>query len=475
MRKKMSLVLVALMMSISLAACSTGDSYSSNKNEMSQVAAEQTEAETEAETEENEKTSDEDGKTSSVEEDSDSSEENEEASKEESKEDEETSASNYEAIITEVTLSTSGKIDTTDMFSERDLTQNADLSEAEYIEVSDGQDISITSEGVYVISGSSQETTIYVETEDENAKVQLVLDGVSITNTSSPAIYVKSADKVFVTTTEKESRLAVTGTFEVDGDTNLDAVIFSKDTVVVNGLGILNITSSDNGITSKDTLKVTGGTLNLDVCGSGLEAHDAIEIAAGTINITNSNDGIHAEDNDDDTTGYIFIAGGMITINAADDAIHGTTIVQIDGGDINLVGAECIEGTYIQVNDGAINIEASDDGINAASKSSAYTPTFEMNGGEVTINMGAGDTDGVDSNGDIYVNGGVLDITGQSTFDYDGTAQYNGGSIIENGTETNTITNQFMGGGPGGGFGGGHGGGDFGGDFGGGGFGGGPH
>ena len=468
------------MMSISLAACSTGDSSSSNKNEMSQVAAEQTEAETEAETEEAEGASEGDDKEGSGKEEKGSSgEEGKDSSsgdgKDGSEESEETAASNYEAIITEVTLSTSGKIDTTDMFSERDLTQNADLSEAEYIEVSDGQDISITSEGVYVISGSSQETTIYVETEDENAKVQLVLDGVSITNTSSPAIYVKSADKVFVTTTEKENRLAVTGTFEVDGDTNLDAVIFSKDTIVVNGLGILNITSSDNGITSKDTLKVTGGTLNLDVSGSGLEAHDAVEIAAGTINITNSNDGIHAEDNDDDTTGYIFIAGGMITINAADDAIHGTTIVQIDGGDINLVGAECIEGTYIQINDGTINIEASDDGINAASKSSAYTPTFEINGGEVTINMGAGDTDGVDSNGDIYVNGGVVDITGQSTFDYDGTAQYNGGSIIENGAETNTISNQFMGGGPGGGFGGGHGGGDFGGDFGGGGFGGGPH
>ena len=137
---------------------------------------------------------------------------------------------------------------------------------------------------------------------------------------------------------------------------------------------------------------------------------------------------------------------------------------------MNLTGAECIEGTYIQINGGDITINASDDGINAASKSSEYTPTFEMNDGTLKVTMGAGDTDGIDSNGNIYVNGGTIDVSGQSTFDYDGTAQYNGGTIIENGTETNTISNQMMGGGPGsfdgGGFGGGQDGGFGGGDFG---------
>ena len=65
--------------------------------------------------------------------------------------------------------------------------------------------------------------------------------------------------------------------------------------------------------------------------------------------------------------------------------------------------------------------------------------------------MGQGDTDGIDSNGNIYINGGKIDITGNSAFDYDGTAQKNGGTIIVNGTETNTITNQMMGGGMNGG------------------------
>ena len=60
--------------------------------------------------------------------------------------------------------------------------------------------------------------------------------------------------------------------------------------------------------------------------------------------------------------------------------------------------------------------------------------------------MASGDTDGVDSNGDIYVNGGTISVTGNSTFDYDGTAEYNGGVIIVNGQQIDYIPNQMMGG-----------------------------
>ena len=58
--------------------------------------------------------------------------------------------------------------------------------------------------------------------------------------------------KYSVTTTDSENTLSVTGTFTADGDTNTDAVIFSKDDLVLNGVGVLNIQSSDNGVTCKD-------------------------------------------------------------------------------------------------------------------------------------------------------------------------------------------------------------------------------
>ena len=108
--------------------------------------------------------------------------------------------------------------------------------------------------------------------------------------------------------------------------------------------------------------------------------------------------------------------------------------------------AEGFEATYIRINDGSIRISATDDGINAARKSSAYTPTAEINGGEIAISMGAGDTDGVDSNGDLIISGGTISVTGNSAFDYDGAATYTGGTIIVNGQQVDSIPNQMKGG-----------------------------
>ena len=339
-------------------------------------------------------------------------------------------------------------IDTEEMFTERDQQQTPDLSEAVYLTVSDGEDIVIDTEGVYVLSGQAENVTIRVAADSKD-KVQLVLDDLQITNTDTPCIYVSSADKVFLTTVSGNNRLTVNGTFTADGDTNTDAVIFSKDNLVLNGTGSLQVVSTDNGITSKDGIKITGGSYEISCERSAIEAHEEIEISDGTIVVSKCNDGLHAENDDDDTTGTIYIGGGSLQIAAADDAIHATTIVRIDAGEMVLDAAEGIEATDIQINGGTIVITASDDGINAAQKSSSLTPLFEMNGGDVTITMGAGDTDGVDANGDIIINGGTIRIDGNSTFDYDGKAEYNGGTIIENGEETNTITNQFMGG-PGG-------------------------
>lgn len=344
---------------------------------------------------------------------------------------------------------TGGAIDTTDLFTDRDLEQTADVSEATTYTVSDGQTINITSDGVYVITGTASNASIIVEAGDED-KVQLVLDGVTMTNDSTPCIYVKSADKVFVTTTDSENTLSVTGTFTADGDTNTDAVIFSKDDLVLNGVGVLNIQSSDNGVTCKDDLKITGETINIVCQSDGLEANDSIRIADGEISISTNKDGIHAENDDDDTVGYFYMCGGTLKVKAGDDAVHATTIVQIDGGELDLSAHEGLEATWIQINDGTVNIAASDDGINAAYKSAKISPTAEFNGGYVTIVMGSGDTDAVDSNGNLIITGGTLDITAQSPFDYDGVCQKTGGTLIVNGTETDTISNQMMGGGMGG-------------------------
>ena len=350
-------------------------------------------------------------------------------------------------------------------FTERDLEQTADTSDAQSITVADNKTIDITEEGVYTVSGTAQNCTVRINA-DETAKIQLVLDGIDIENEDSPAIYVLSADKVFITTTETDNTLTVSGQFTADGENNTDAVIYSKDDIVLNGTGTLNITSNyGNGITSKDDMKITGGTYNVSSALDAFEANDSISIGDGNFNITTNKDGFHCEN--DEAEGDITISGGTFTINGGSDGIQACAMLQIDGGTFDITGSEGLEATYIVINEGDITINASDDGINASASSNAYETAIVFNGGNINVTVGQGDTDAIDANGSIYVNGGTINVTAQmSSFDYDRTAEFNGGTIIINGEEVSEIPQSMMGGGmhggmggnPEGGFGGGRGG-----------------
>lgn len=337
------------------------------------------------------------------------------------------------------------KLNISELFTERDLEQNVDLNDAIKLNLTSNGSVDITEEGVYLISGEATDATIVVAAP-EDAKVQLVLDGVTITNQSIPAIYIKSGDKVFITTTANNSTLTVNGAFTADGDTNTDAVVFSKSDLVLNGTGILTINSATgNAITSKDDLKITGGTYVVTAEGHGLEANDGIYIYEGTFTIKTQSDAIHSENDEDQSVGAIYIKNGKFDITAGDDAVRATTVLQIDGGIINIQSStEGLEATYIQINGGELTLYSADDGINATNKS-AEEVMIQVNGGTIDVTMGAGDTDGFDSNGSIEINEGIISVSGQSAFDADGTATLNGGTVTVNGTEITEITLQQMG------------------------------
>ena len=356
-----------------------------------------------------------------------------------------TTAAETAAVSSTANIVADGATDTSDLFTDRDLTQTADLTDAVYETLSDGDTLTITDEGVYVLSGEAENAQIVVEAADD-AKVQLVLDGLTVTNDDAPVIYVKNADKVFVTTTDSDNALAVTGTFSADGDTDTDAVIFSRDDLVLNGTGTLHITSTDNGISCKDDLKVTGGTCVIDCDADALEANDSISIADGDFTITAGKDGIHCENDEDLSVGSVYICGGSFGITASSDGIQGTTVTQIDGGTFAITAGEGIESTYVQINGGTITIAATDDGINASQKSNAVSVCIEITGGDITITMAQGDTDAIDSNGSIIVSGGTIDITAQFAFDFDTTAEHTGGTITVNGETVDQITASMMGG-----------------------------
>lgn len=216
--------------------------------------------------------------------------------------------------------------------------------------------ITINSEGTYVISGTLAEGQIVVEAADTE-KVQLVLNGVTIHNSTSAAIYIKSGDKVFITLEEGTVNTLTDSTEYVQTDDNtVDGVIFSKADLTFNGTGTLNLTASyKHGIVSKDDVVVTGGIYNITAVKDAINGKDAVKIKAGTFTLSSdTGNGIQSKNADDTTKGYVYIAGGTITVVKCQEGIEGTVII---------------------IDDGVINITASDDGMNAASGSNDTSET----------------------------------------------------------------------------------------------------
>ena len=372
-------------------------------------------------------------------------------------------------------------IDITDMFTKRDLAGTYDESEAvkitlsgktaacnsSNVQIEDGV-VTIKAAGVYVLSGTLTDGTIVVDAGDDD-KVQLVLDGVSIMAADYAAIYAKNADKVFVTLAEGAGNsLTVSGDYVQTDDNNVDAVIFAKCDLTLNGTGSLTVKdNTGHGIVSKDDLVVTGGTYTIYSQDHCLNGKDSVRIADGTFNLSCDEDGIHAG-NDDQQDGYVYIEGGDINISVGDDAIHAEGLLIITGGDIDVSkSCEGVEGDKILVTGGDIDVISSDDGFNAAGGSSGSGDNHDgfgdssgsgdnhdgfgggpgmggvdmdadndayilITGGTININANG---DGIDSNGCIGITGGSVYVLGPSdngngAMDYGICAAITGGEIV---------------------------------------------
>lgn len=289
-----------------------------------------------------------------------------------------------------------------DMFTDRDKEVGYDEDTATAITLSDdasscdsssvtisNNTITITDEGTYLLTGRLSDGQVIVDADDK--KVQLVLDSVNINCDTSAALYVKAADKVFVTlASDSENTLSNTNDFVAIDDNNIDAVIFSKDDLTLNGSGTLTVTAKyGHGIVSKDDLVITSGTYQITAAKHALSGQDSVRIADGILTLNAGTDGIHSENTDDDAKGFIYIANGDISITADSDGFDAEETLQVDGGNIEVAAGddglhadgdliitdgtinvtksyEGLEGMTVTVEDGDISVVSSDDGINAA-------------------------------------------------------------------------------------------------------------
>ena len=340
-----------------------------------------------------------------------------------------------------------------------------------------GGTVTISSEGTYLVSGSLSNGQLLVDAAKTD-KIQLVLDGADIHCDSNAAIYIKQADKVFLTLAKGSENTLSDGkeyTLEENGD-NVDGVIFSKDGLTINGSGRLNVTASyKHGIVSKDGLAITGGEITVTANGQGLSGKDCVKIKDGTIKLTTQGDAIQSDNTEDAARGFIYIRGGTFEINAQADALQAETLLRVDGGkitaqtgggsqnastnqNVDANGAwgawgsgsstsddgvhadsalvisggtihieksyEGLEGLSIDISGGTIGLTASDDGINAAGGSDSSSL-----GGRPGQNSFSGD-----SSSYIRITGGKLTIDASGDgIDSNGSLTIEGGEIYVNG------------------------------------------
>ena len=305
--------------------------------------------------------------------------------------------------------------------------------------------LSVTEPGTYILSGN---TTGNI-TVDTDGYVRLALDGVSINSSTGSALQIDNAKKTVIQLVNDSENSIRDGATRADE--SIDGAIYSSDDLVFEGEGKLTVEAQfADGIVSKDSLWIKSSDITVTSVDDGIRGKDMLSISGGTITVNAQGDGLKSTNETDAGEGNLVISGGSVTIQSGDDGIKSEQKAWITGGTINVAkSVEGIEAPVIIIDGGDITVYASDDGLNASA--SAITTTglsITINSGTLAVTVGSGDTDAIDSNGDIIVNGGTITITAPtSSFDFDGTGSINGGTVTVNGQTITTMPTQMMGGG----------------------------
>ena len=281
----------------------------------------------------------------------------------------------------------SASIDISDFFTKRDLAGTWDADEAKEITLADS--LTITKAGVYILSGTLENGTITVNAGKDD-KVQLVLNGVSITSSNSAAILVENADKVFLTLAEGTENTLTSTAFDENSD--VDGTVFARDDIVFNGAGSLTVTSASHGIVGKADVKFASGTYDITTQGRGIDANDSVRIADGSFTIVSEKDAIRAKNEEDAEKGYVFIAGGSFDLTVGGGAANGETHADsmfwgrgwnntaVSDTTPSAKGVKASGGIIIA--EGIFAIDAADDALHSDTDATIYGGTFTINTGD---------------------------------------------------------------------------------------------
>ncbi len=187
--------------------------------------------------------------------------------------------------------------------------------------------------------------------------------------------------------------------------------------------------SSPSGIKCGANFTISGDcSLTINSTGSagkGISVDSALVFNGGNIFVTTSG-GIYKYNSKLDSSAKGIKSQGNLTVNS------GTIIIKTTGS-----GSEGMESKKnLTINGGKIEIEANDDGINAATN-------ITINGGEIYVYSST--NDGIDSNGTMTITGGLIVSSGNTApeegFDCDQhTFKITGGTLVGTGGATSNPT-----------------------------------
>ncbi len=299
-----------------------------------------------------------------------------------------------------------------------------------------GSIVTITTAGNYSLSGTLTAGQIVVDTDDE-ALVRVILNGVNISSTTSAPIFIANAEETMIVLADNSANVVSDAANYVYASAEEDepnAAIFSKSNLTIYGNGTLTVNANFNdGITSKDGLVITSGTITVNAVDDGVRGKDYLVVENGSLTVNAGGDALKSDNEEDAGTGYLSIVNGTISVNAGGDALSAVTNVMIADGQFALVSgggsaytvaadssAKGIKADVsVQIDGGTFTVNSADDALHS-------NGTITVNGGVLTI---AANDDGIHADAAVTINGGDINITDSYEGIESGVITLNGGTV----------------------------------------------
>ena len=298
-----------------------------------------------------------------------------------------------------------------------------------------GTTLTIFDEGTYLLRGTFTDMLIVVSAGDKD-KVQIVLDSAVIQSDNGPAIYIENADKVFLTLPEGTESLLSDGTeYSVtDGDTTLDAAIFSRADLCINGKGTLAVQGNyKHGIASKDDLIIANTTLNVTAASTALDGKDCVMLSGVTATLNAGSNGVRSDNAEDAARGYVYILDSTLIITAGSDGIQAETLLRSDNAVMTITTGEG-SGEPQTRSDwdrrgrwGGFDMSSTAAASEGSWKALKSGKALEINGGAYVIDS---QDDCIHTNGDLTITDGLFTLkSGDDSIHADNELLISGGNF----------------------------------------------